>query len=91
MTKQVGRNDPCPCGSGKKFKSCCWAKSQPGRKKISAKLLNGKVNLMERAFGSAISSPKPLNEVIKQTPTIGGVQAPHITEESQTDSEEKSS
>jgi len=19
----VGRNDPCPCGSGKKFKSCC--------------------------------------------------------------------
>jgi hypothetical protein len=23
-TKQkVGRNDPCPCGSGKKFKACC--------------------------------------------------------------------
>ncbi|WP_367752776.1 SEC-C metal-binding domain-containing protein [Ammoniphilus sp. 3BR4] len=23
-TKQkVGRNDPCPCGSGKKFKKCC--------------------------------------------------------------------
>ncbi len=21
--KQVGRNDPCPCGSGKKYKSCC--------------------------------------------------------------------
>jgi len=20
---QVGRNDPCPCGSGKKFKQCC--------------------------------------------------------------------
>jgi preprotein translocase subunit SecA len=20
--KKVGRNDPCPCGSGKKFKSC---------------------------------------------------------------------
>ncbi|KPK86174.1 MAG: hypothetical protein AMJ81_01945 [Phycisphaerae bacterium SM23_33] len=23
----VGRNDPCPCGSGKKFKKCCGAKS----------------------------------------------------------------
>lgn len=23
MNKQVGRNDPCPCGSGKKFKKCC--------------------------------------------------------------------
>jgi len=22
-TKAVGRNDPCPCGSGKKFKKCC--------------------------------------------------------------------
>jgi len=21
--KKVGRNDPCPCGSGKKFKKCC--------------------------------------------------------------------
>jgi len=23
--KGVGRNDPCPCGSGKKFKKCCLA------------------------------------------------------------------
>ncbi|UVK47827.1 SEC-C domain-containing protein [Mesorhizobium sp. AR07] len=21
--RDVGRNDPCPCGSGKKFKKCC--------------------------------------------------------------------
>jgi len=20
---KVGRNEPCPCGSGKKYKSCC--------------------------------------------------------------------
>jgi uncharacterized protein len=20
---RIGRNDPCPCGSGKKFKHCC--------------------------------------------------------------------
>jgi uncharacterized protein YecA (UPF0149 family) len=25
-TKIVGRNDPCPCGSGKKYKKCCLAK-----------------------------------------------------------------
>ena len=23
VQKQVGRNDPCPCGSGKKYKNCC--------------------------------------------------------------------
>ena len=24
-TSKIGRNDPCPCGSGKKFKKCCGA------------------------------------------------------------------
>jgi len=24
-SEQVGRNDPCPCGSGKKYKKCCGA------------------------------------------------------------------
>jgi len=23
--KKIGRNEPCPCGSGKKFKNCCAA------------------------------------------------------------------
>ena len=23
---KVGRNDPCPCGSGKKYKKCCGQK-----------------------------------------------------------------
>ncbi|MBQ7348648.1 MAG: SEC-C domain-containing protein, partial [Clostridia bacterium] len=21
--QSIGRNDPCPCGSGKKYKNCC--------------------------------------------------------------------
>src|SRR3989441_7722863 len=25
----IGRNDPCPCGSGKKYKRCCLAKDAP--------------------------------------------------------------
>jgi preprotein translocase subunit SecA len=25
-SEKVGRNDPCPCGSGKKYKKCCGAK-----------------------------------------------------------------
>ena len=25
---KVGRNDPCPCGSGKKYKRCCFEKDQ---------------------------------------------------------------
>jgi uncharacterized protein len=28
-SRNVGRNDPCPCGSGKKFKKCCLATGGP--------------------------------------------------------------
>ena len=27
MKKGIGRNDPCPCGSGKKYKKCCLGKA----------------------------------------------------------------
>jgi preprotein translocase subunit SecA len=26
--EKVGRNDPCPCGSGKKYKSCCLRRAE---------------------------------------------------------------
>lgn len=26
--KKIGRNDPCPCGSGKKYKKCCMLKDE---------------------------------------------------------------
>jgi len=29
--KKVGRNDPCPCGSGKKYKKCCLLKESQAR------------------------------------------------------------
>jgi hypothetical protein len=29
---RIGRNDPCPCGSGKKFKKCCLAKEQESQR-----------------------------------------------------------
>jgi hypothetical protein len=29
--KKIGRNDACPCGSGKKFKKCCESKMIGGR------------------------------------------------------------
>lgn len=67
MNKKVGRNDPCPCGSGKKYKSCCWnERSKP--RKLTAKWINAPQqeeeemppyqgpDLMERAFGKAIEA-----------------------------------
>jgi tetratricopeptide (TPR) repeat protein len=31
--KKVGRNDPCPCGSGKKYKKCCGKAGTKGKVK----------------------------------------------------------
>jgi len=28
LLNKVGRNDPCPCGSGKKYKKCCMVKGE---------------------------------------------------------------
>ena len=39
---KVGRNDTCPCGSGKKYKHCCLARQEQKeerRKKIGVWLL----------------------------------------------------
>ena len=27
LAPKVGRNDPCPCGNGRKFKKCCGRNS----------------------------------------------------------------
>jgi hypothetical protein len=29
----VARNDPCPCGSGKKYKKCCLGRGGAGRRR----------------------------------------------------------
>ena len=29
FTPRYSRNDYCPCGSGKKYKNCCWDKDHP--------------------------------------------------------------
>ena len=34
--KKVGRNDPCPCGSGKKYKKCCLAADEAARPRVVA-------------------------------------------------------
>jgi len=29
MNHRIGRNDSCPCGSGKKYKKCCLGSREP--------------------------------------------------------------
>jgi uncharacterized protein YchJ len=41
---KVGRNDPCPCGSGKKYKKCCGNESGRCSGGISPRAENDPVN-----------------------------------------------
>lgn len=43
---KTGRNDPCPCGSGKKFKKCC---EQKGKTKI---LSPERISLQQAPFSA---------------------------------------
>jgi soluble cytochrome b562 len=33
---KIGRNDPCPCGSGKKYKRCCLAAAKDAEARTQA-------------------------------------------------------
>lgn len=37
MEANLGRNDPCHCGSGKKYKQCCLAKDEEAARAARAK------------------------------------------------------
>ncbi len=61
MTQKIGRNDPCHCGSGKKYKNCHMIKELPAKKKIKAKLLGDQkpTDLMGRTLGNMGQEPLP--------------------------------
>jgi len=53
MTKKVGRNDPCPCGSGKKYKKCCELRLG-SKRKFQASVLSGGMAEGHNLRGKAI-------------------------------------
>ncbi len=52
----IGRNDPCPCNSGKKYKKCCLLKKEGARdglflwKRADARVIGEGVKLSEKMF-----------------------------------------
>ena len=46
----IGRNDPCPCGSGKKYKKCCLQQSLPQQ--------GNEERIMQRLIGEILGYAK---------------------------------
>lgn len=72
MEQKVGRNDPCPCGSGKKYKACCIDKPIKKPLPFKAKLLSQPkpVDLMARTFGGKIAEAEKLAQGMGSTHSI---------------------
>jgi methionyl aminopeptidase len=54
---KIGRNDPCPCGSGLKYKKCCMGKESLGSVHLKEKYYREhRIRLKEKADIEAIKS-----------------------------------
>jgi protein O-GlcNAc transferase len=56
---KAGRNDPCPCGSGKKYKQCCLPNEQAGQKAALQEIALAHFNR-----GNALKSHKHLDAAL---------------------------
>ena len=70
-----GRNDPCPCGSGKKYKKCCWGGVPPAPAPAAAEAasLPAAIPVSERRFYPAVTSyctQAALEEALKPGGTV---------------------
>src|SRR5271155_4139723 len=51
VSHQIGRNEPCPCGSGKKYKKCHGAVQAPARTTMPEKKPTTSVNIPQSKLG----------------------------------------
>ncbi len=58
---KVGRNDPCSCGSGKKYKKCCMREHQEAAQ-AAAKLPEHSAPLTDLENSLALPAPAALSE-----------------------------
>ena len=62
VSQKIGRNDSCPCGSGKKYKRCCLARQSASysrwaeQRNASDELTQDMMRLAARTFGSQIQA-----------------------------------
>ncbi len=79
MTK-TGRNDPCPCGSGKKYKKCCELKEP---RKLTAHKIEGE------GLSKSASSISGLFQKISHIPPVRLKEAEPLLEEKQEEVKEE--
>lgn len=78
--KKIGRNDPCVCGSGKKFKKCCESKMLGGRF-MATKLEPSAASAIQKTAGMASFFQQKLAQTPKRPEAATPLEAPALVEE----------
>ena len=68
MSNSISRNDPCPCGSGRKYKRCCQAKDEAAERE----------DVIESALESALEQSAEIvviREAGEQIEALGSIGA----------------
>ena len=68
MSKKIGRNDPCPCGSGKKYKHCCIGSKVATINRTTSKNEGPSISRLAlmRFEQKLIDNPKQLEQIDKK-------------------------
>lgn len=66
FTREIGRNEPCWCGSGRKYKKCHW-KSDDGKRR-EAELIekSARLNRSNAVRGSAVMAERGFSKMGKK-------------------------
>ncbi len=68
MTEKINRNDPCSCGSGKKYKKCCGVQKKLSQRNAtvisssSANSLLSRITAGGKVSGLALGEANPLKD-----------------------------
>ena len=73
---KIGRNDPCPCGSGRKFKRCCLGKQQEASTNLTevqqAQIsLQNAINTIQKAASQGVQKVQELGVFVLLSTTEG--------------------
>ena len=74
MTATLGRNDPCHCGSGKKYKSCHLGKDEAKAREARAKAADAEAPAAEAASEPAAKTAPAAPRHGTRQPWKGGLQ-----------------
>jgi hypothetical protein len=60
--RDLGRNDPCHCGSGKKYKQCCLAKDEAAAREARAKAAEAEATAPADGAAKPAAPPPPRHQ-----------------------------